>query len=253
MEQDATDEGRARADWDPAKDPDRRQMYRTALESGDVVLVEVVGESGTTNGDILDLSLQGAAVILDNDQPVFRIGERVSLTFRAQGEQPLVVEAAVRVRHDLARYRRYGLFFDDRAALRARLSDGFRRFFNQRRTVRVEPEAPMYATLRIPGEDSSATGRVLDLSEGGCRAMIGKEVEGWLAPVNRITIEFCLPGHRLPLTFTASIRHRSSDLDGDDVCLGLRFDRDQVVDFEAQQRCVAGYVGIRRTQLAAAS
>ena len=134
---------------------ERRFLYRGTL-GDEAIRAEVSGESGQASGDVLeDLSLKGTAVrIALKQDPTFFIGEKVTLNLHFKQTRSIQVPATVRTRTELDEFRRFRLAFLEPSALRAKLTSGLLRLFNERDAFRVEPDVAVYVTLEIPGMGS---------------------------------------------------------------------------------------------------
>ena len=206
------------------------------------------GESGQAFGEVLDLSLKGAAVRIPLSQdPSFFVGEQVS--FKVDSNLGSVrVLAAVHARTELDGFRRFGLAFDGSPLLGAKLSAGLLRLFDQRRALRVEPDVTVVVNLSVPRQSFRTTGRMRNVSANGIAVIIDYDSEKALSRVTEVDLEFRLPGRDRPLALQASIRNRRKD-DDEAVCIGLCFEAKGSQDFDAQRQTVTDYVVARQSQL----
>ena len=218
-------------------------------EDEDVIRAEVGGENGDVAGDVLDVSLKGAAVriALEHD-PTFAIGERVNLTLDSDTLGSATIQATVRARSELSGFRRFDFAFPNPDTLRRQLNAKFMRFFNERKAFRIEPSPETPIDVHMTSETYQPTGRLRDLSADGVGIIVDGESERRLARVVDVGITFALPGHARPVSFQASIRKRFR-LDGTDgVCYGLSWDP-EVSDFSTHQQRVIDYVMVRQREL----
>ena len=218
-------------------------------EDEEVIRAEVGGENGHVAGDVLDVSLKGAAVriALEHD-PTFAIGERVNLTLDSDTLGSATIQATVRARSELSGFRRFDFAFPNPDTLRRQLNAKFMRFFNERKAFRIEPSPETPIDVHMTSETYQTTGRLRDLSADGVGIIVDGESERRLARVVDVGITFALPGHARPVSFQASIRKRFR-LDGTDgVCYGFSWDP-EVSDFSTHQQRVIDYVMVRQREL----
>ena len=229
---------------------ERRFAYRVSPEADEVIRATLRGDVCQSGGKVTDLSLKGATVsIALEENPRFYLGEKVTLTLNSRRMQSVRVLATVQSRAELGGSRRFGLVFPDPSILRARLSVGLLRMFNERHSCRVEPRAQERVDVRISCEGFLATGHIRDLSADGVAAVIDLEAERRLSNVVRVNVEFQLPGQARPITLQADVRNRYRLAGDETVCIGLRFDPDVSPDFASQRRSVADYVEVRQREL----
>jgi hypothetical protein len=222
---------------------ERRSVYRVPAERDDAIRAEVVGQSGRAFGDVLDLSLNGAAVrIAITENPTFSVGEPVTVHFLCTPAGQVEVQAKVQARSELDDSRRFGFAFEDPAALRKRLNGGLLRLFNQRKAFRVELGTGSQTAVRIRTDGPEALGRLLNVSADGVAVLVDPQVEAQLSDVVSVSVAFQLPGDDEALIFRAVIRNRAQMKGGDGVYYGLELDRTSSSDFIAQQRRLVDYV-----------
>ena len=228
---------------------ERRQAYRVATSGHDAIRADITGDSGRAVGDVLDLSLTGAAVRIATAQdPTFAIGELVTAFFHSGDSDPIEVQARIEARSELDDSRRFSLAFPDPAALRDKLTSGLLQIFNQRKAFRVEMKAatPVEAQVRVEGFE--AIGRLQNISEDGVAVLLDAQVEDRLASSVGLTLTFQLPGDDRALVFSAVIRNRCRAEDESKVCYGLRLDPTNSSNFPAQRRCIVDYVMRRQRE-----
>lgn len=228
--------------------PERRFAYRVSADDDGNLRAEVSGESGRAFGNVLDLSLKGAGVRIVEQDPVFAIGETVTLTVLSPMGSVQIL-ATVRARTELDGSRRFGFEFTNPSALRAKLSSALLRLFNERESFRLEPSGEVQVDVVAPGKGFHTIGRLSDVSVDGVGFLIDGEGEKRLARVAQVTVEFTLPGQNRPVTFQALIRNRYRFDDEGTVCIGLSFDPEVSFDFVSQQRNVTGYIMARQREL----
>ena len=180
------------------------------LTNGEEVLhAEVTGDHGHASGDVLDLGFRRVAVSLSTEQdPVFALGERITLTLKSETMGSVSVQATIRDRTELEGFRRYGVAFPSPDELRGKLGAKFMRLFNQRRTYRVEPSKETPIEVHLSCEALQVTGRLRNLSADGVGVLVDFAAEQKLARFVAMRVTFRLPGQERPLTFEAEIRKR---------------------------------------------
>ena len=228
----------------------RRFAYGISGERDLALRGKVSGESGQAFGEVLDLSLTGCVVWFAIEQsPRFFIGEKVALSVDGDRAGAVRVLATVRARTELDGFRRFEFAFEISSALRARLSVGLLRSFNERKAVRVEPGVTVLVTLQIPSRGFQTTGRMRDVSVDGVGVVIDFESERTLSRVLQVGVEFTLPDGGRPMRLEASIRNRSRLDDGHGVYIGLCFDpQTSSADFVCQRK-LTEFVMARQREL----
>lgn len=229
---------------------ERRFAYRVSPEADEVIRATVSGDDCQSAGEVTDLSLKGVTVCISlEENPSFYLGEKVTLTLNSRRLQSVRVLAAVQSRAEGNGFRRFGLAFPDPSILRARLSVGLLRMFNERHACRVEPRAQERLDVKIYCEGFLATGYIRDLSADGIAAVIDLEAERRLSNIVHVNVEFQLPGQPSPSTLHADVRNRYQLAGEETACIGLRFDPDVTPACASHRRSVADYVEVRQREL----
>ena len=134
---------------------ERRFAYRVSPEADEVIRATLRGDVCQSGGEVTDLSLKGATVCIAlEENPTFYLGEKVTLTLNSRRMQSVRVLATVQSRAELNGSRRFGLVFPDPSILRARLSVGLLRMFNEQ--VATSP-----TVLQLLPSTPSTPGRAL--------------------------------------------------------------------------------------------
>ncbi len=228
---------------------ERRSVYRVPAECDDAIRAEISGQSGKAIGDVLDLSLNGAAVrIAVTENPTFSVGEPMTVHFLSTPAGPVEVQAKVQARSELDDSRRFGLVFEDPGALRKRLNGGLLRLFNQRKAFRVEIGSGSQTDVRIRTDGPEALGQLLNVSAAGVAVLVDPQVEAQLSQVVSVSVAFQLPGDDEALVFRAVIRNRAQMKGRDGIYYGLELDRTSSSDFIAQQQHIVDYVMRRQRE-----
>ena len=119
----------------------RREAYRVAPKGDEAIRAMVSGESGQAVGEVLDMNMEGTSVRIDLEQnPTFAVREKVTLALDSKGKRSVQIEAIVRTRNERDGFRLFGFSFSRPTALRAQLSAGLLRLFNERRSFRVRAQ-----------------------------------------------------------------------------------------------------------------
>ena len=221
---------------------------QTQFGQAKIVRASLVGESGTTSGEVVDLNPKDGLVRIPIAQdPSFFIGESVSFTVNAKAGSGGTT-AIVRSRAELDGFRRFGLACEA-STLGSQLSGDLLRHFEQLRQHRVQPQKAVRVDLKARGRDIRTTGQMRNVSASGIAVVIDAEVERTLARIVDVDLEFRLPGSNQALVLCSAIRHRCQQEDDDGVCIGLTFDADKSSAFDVQQRAIADYILTRQAEL----
>ena len=195
-----------------SRETDRRAAYRVSLSADDAISAEVTSKSGQAHGDVLDLSLNGAAVLFPIAQdPSFALGELVTVHLQSSKMGLVEVKATVQKRTELDDTRRFGLAFSEPDVLRAKLSAKLLRLFNQRKAFRIEPNEAAPVDVLVCAEELEVVGLLRDISADGAGVLIAPESEARLSRVIHVTLKLRLPPEDKPLAFKASIRIRVAE------------------------------------------
>lgn len=229
---------------------ERRFAYRVSLEADEAIRARISGDACQSVGEITDLSLTGATVRIGLEEDAhFAVSENVTVSLDPKRMRSVQVLAIVRSRTELDGFRNFGLAFPNPSILRARLSAGLLRLFNERHSFRVEPTEQDRVDVEISGKGYLATGHMRDVSADGLAVVIDLEAERILSNVVHVNVQFQLPGQDRPVAFQAEIRNRYELVGDETVCVGLRFDPEASSNFASQQRSVTDYVMVRQREL----
>ncbi len=214
-----------------------------------IVRGSLVGESGETSGEVVDLGPKDGMVRIPIAQdPSFFIGESVRFKVDSKAGSGHTT-AIVRSRAELDGFRRFGLACEA-FTLGLQLSSDLIRHFEQLRQHRVQPQNAVRVDLKARGRDIRTTGQMRNVSTSGIAVVIDAEGERALARIVDVDLEFRLPGgNNQALVLCSAIRHRCQQEDDDGVCIGLTFDADKSPVFDVQQRAIADYILTRQAEL----
>ena len=228
----------------------RSDAYRVAPTGDEAIRATVSGKSAQAVGDVLDLNLEGARVLIVLDHnPTFAVREKVTLTLASKGKKSVQVEAIVQAREELDGFRRFGFSFSNPTTLRAQLDAGLLRLFNERQSFRVAPSAKVPVAVQLKSATFQATGRMRDISADGMGVALDGDSDKSLSDVLEVSVEFLLPGQQRPVALQAWIRKRVSLDDQDVTCYGLAWDPTGSSDFAVQRDQVTDYVMARQREM----
>lgn len=213
-----------------------------------IVRGSLVGKSGETSGEVVDLGPKGGVVRIPIAQdPSFFIGESVNFKVDSKAGSGRTT-AIVRSRAELDGFRRFGLACEA-STLGSQLSSSLIRHFEQLRQHRVQPQNAVRVDLKARGQDIRTTGQMRNVSTSGIAVVIDGQAERAFARIIDVDLKFRLPGSNQALVLCSAIRHRCQQEDDDGVCLGLTFDADKSSAWDVQQRAIADYILTRQAQL----
>ena len=230
---------------------ERPKVHQVGPTGEEALQADIRGDHCRASGDVLDLGFRRVALSLSIEQdPVFAIGERITLTLKSETMGSVSVQATIRDRTELEGFRRYGVAFPRPDELRDKLGAKFMRLFNQRRTYRVEPSKKTPVEVQLSCEAVQATGRLRDLSADGVGVMVDFAAEQSLARFFEVRVAFRLPGQERPVTFEAEIRKRLTLCDdAQAVCIGLAWNPERSPDFSRHQDRVTDYIMARQREI----
>ena len=218
------------------------------LGQAKIVRASLVGESGKTSGEVVDLSPKGGTVRIPIAQdPIFFIGESVNFQVDSKAGSGGTT-AIVRSRAELDGFRRFGLACEA-STLGSQVSSDLIRHFEQLRQHRVQPQKPVRVDLKAREREIRTTGQMRDVSASGIAVVIEAGAERAFARIVEVDLEFRLPGSNQALVLCSTIRHRRQQEDDDGVFMGLTFDADKSSAFDVQQRTIADYILTRQAEL----
>ena len=190
---------------------ERRRHYRVTSEAMQKIEVWLDLESRTApiRVELVDIAAGGAGL----DLPQLRRGDvapgSMAVLELKSDEllKPVRIESeVVNVRNGVDRPLRLGLAFQNWMENRSTLDPQLWRLFNQRRTVRVEPEEEMKLVLRGKyGQKMRA--KIRDLSEEGLGLWIRRQGAEAAPEGARLEMTIQLPGMRKELNVRAVAKH----------------------------------------------
>ena len=196
--------------------------------------------------EFLDLSRGGVALRLPQSVcAAIPEGQRVEIEFRptAQGE-PFMVPAEARHWREEDGGCRYGFKFLDPQKALERLDRAFWRLFNRRRAMRVAPAPETPVEVRLEWQDTSASGRLVDISTEGVTVELPAEKAG--EESNRARVSLVLPESKEAMVVDGLIRYRMRK--DDKIRCGVEFiiKRDDFPD--SQMSILSEYVKRRESE-----
>ena len=230
----------------PSRAPHMQHQHQ--FGQAKIIRASLVGESGKTSGEVVDLNpKEGMVRIPIAQDPSFFIGESVSFEVDSKAGSGRTT-AIVRSRAELDGFRRFGLACEA-STLGSQLSSDLIRHFEQLRQHRVQPQTAVRVEVKARGRDIRTTGQMRNVSASGIAVVIDAEAERAFARIVDVDLEFRLPGNNQALVLCSAIRHRCQQEHGDGVCMGLTFDADKSSAFDVQQRAIADYILTRQAEL----
>lgn len=202
----------------------RRRSYRKRRSPHRVIEVYVITPSGVTQGEFLDLSVQGlgARFPIEHD-PQLAADDVVELTIESPEHGRVMTPArTVYGQPDEERYIRYGFEFINIGNLYSQLDSFYARLFNRRGSERVRPSLDQSVPITLTWGRKELEAQVHEISATGAGLVLPMADAFRLQGVDEVGVRFRLPGLKDDFRGTARILNRKQS--GGKVFLGVAFD-----------------------------
>jgi c-di-GMP-binding flagellar brake protein YcgR len=206
---------------------EKRAQARVNLPDAESLVIEVNSPTfDTLHGELIDLSIRGAAVVVPVEfDPPIAIDEVVELTI-AHPIDGWSVQTPVCLRraHTDGSKVHYGFEFINEGNLYAQLENAMARYFNRRRAARIEVELDQQPVVRLMWGRTNALGKINDVSRDGIGVTLDLVHAQKLYEDDHVQVRFKLPEVKKPVECGARVArmHRL----GDRVFVGLQLDQD---------------------------
>lgn len=216
---------------------------------GDVRLSIILAGDELLPCDIEYIDKEGGSLSFPEESHLY-LSRRVRFKFSTDNRSKELIIDAIILESRAVKGRRVCQFrFADVVDLEATMAPGAFSRFNRRRAFRVAPGARDKIEIELTWGETSSSGHLADISVtgmgigitvAGITVDLAPEVGGTLAPLDRLTLSFQLPGHDTRLRLMGIVRNRN--LKSKNICYGIDFEWDQSDESQQQAEAVRGYV-----------
>jgi len=178
------------------------------------------------------------------DSPLFLIAEELTVSFRSREmREPFSARSRVIFRQDNPYRSRYRFRFSEKDA------QALAALFKRRATARVRADGDILVEAREEGVETGecAACELRDLSSAGLSLRVGIEAEARLCRVDRLRLDFRLPGDPEPFDLVAAVRHRR--LAGQSVQYGLELELPDGAEGARTRERLEAYVRRRKSSI----
>jgi c-di-GMP-binding flagellar brake protein YcgR len=227
----------------------RRASYRKRQCKAYALSVLVSGPRGTVPGQFLDLSMGGVGAAFARDRdPQWKVGQVVDLVVQSLSHGKVQSPARVIYARPVeGRLVRYGFAFLDAGDLYAQLDTFYSRLFNRRSSMRVRPSLDRKVKLTLSWPGGLAESTISEISATGVGLLVDDASAKRLAEVERVGIEFRLPGMRDGFRGHARIVNRTAGAGR--TLLGLAFDLDEAEGLSQHAAALEAFIDARAAEM----
>lgn len=233
----------------PARQGNRRAAYRKIQCKAYALSVLVTGPRGAVPGQFLDLSMGGVgAAFARQVDPKWKVGDVVELVVQSLSHGKVQSPARVVYSRSIDDRRvRYGFAFLDTGNLYAKLDTFYSRLFNRRSSMRVRPSLDRKVKLTLSWPGGLAESSISEISATGVGLLVDEAAARRLADVERVGIEFRLPGMREGFRGHARIVKCTSGAGR--TLLGLAFDLDEAEGLSQNAVALEAFIDARAAEM----
>jgi hypothetical protein len=228
---------------------ERRRQYRIPQSKKHPLTATLKCDSEILHAEFLDVSVHGVGLKVTSERAArLTLGDVLELTVMSLSHGKVTTPGKLIHMESDGKSTRLGFEFVNIGDLYSQLDAFYSRIFNRRRAVRVRPELDRKLTvvMRWPGKELTAN--VTNVSETGVGIALPVEHALELAKVDKVAIQFKLPGKGEPLHGAAFVRNKAT-VSGQLIC-GLMFDFDQQSSLATRRGEVGVYVEKRAEEIA---
>jgi c-di-GMP-binding flagellar brake protein YcgR len=228
---------------------ERRRQYRIPQSKKHPLSATLKQGQTSLQAEFIDVSVHGVGLKVAAERgDKMELGDVVELTVMSFSHGKVTTPGKLVHKESDGKFVRVGFEFVNVGDLYAQLDAFYSRIFNRRRSVRVRPELDRKLTvvMRWAGKELKAT--VTNVSDTGLGIVLPVDSANELENVDKVAIQFKLPGATEPLHGAASVRNKST-VSGQFLC-GLMFDFDQQSSLATRRSEIGAYVEKRAEEIA---
>lgn len=228
---------------------ERRRQYRIPQSKKHPLSATLKRDSETFQAEFLDVSVHGVGLRITAERAArLTLGDVLELTVMSLSHGKVTTPGKLVHMESDGKTARLGFEFVNIGDLYSQLDAFYSRIFNRRRAVRVRPELDRKLTVVMRWSSKELKANVTNVSETGVGIALPAEHAHEFEKVEKVAIQFKLPGKAEPLHGAAFVRNRAI-VSGQLIC-GLMFDFDQESSLATRRGEVGAYVEKRAEEIA---
>lgn len=228
---------------------EKRRQYRIPQSKKHPLSATLKRDSEAIQADFVDVSVHGVGLRIAAERGAkLVLGEVLELTVMSLTHGKVTTPGKLVYKKSDGKHSRVGFEFVNIGDLYSQLDAFYSRIFNRRRAVRVRPELDrkLTVTMRWPGKELKAS--ITNVSETGVGIVLPAETATQIEGVDKVAIQFKLPGSAEDLHGAAFVRNKNP-VSGQ-VVYGLMFDFDQPSSLQTRRAEIGAYVERRAEEIA---
>ncbi len=228
---------------------ERRRQYRIPQSKKHPLSATLKRDNETLQAEFLDVSVHGVGLRVTAERGgKLTLGDVLELTVMSLSHGKVTTPGKLVHMESDGKSARLGFEFVNIGDLYSQLDAFYARIFNRRRAVRVRPELDRKMTVLMRWSGKELKAHVTNVSETGIGIAVPVANAKDLENVEKVAIQFKLPGTGEPLHGAAFVRNKAT-VAGQVIC-GLMFDFDQESSLALRRSEIGVYVEKRAEEIA---
>lgn len=228
---------------------ERRRQYRIPQSKKHPLSATLKRENESIQAEFVDVSVHGAGLRVTAERGAkLELGNVLEITVMSLSHGKVTTPGKLVHKESDGKHTRLGFEFVNIGDLYSQLDAFYARIFNRRRAVRVRPELDRKLTVVMRWSGKEMKANVTNVSETGVGISLPAETATQIEGVEKVAIQFKLPGAAEDLQGHAFVRNKNA-VSGQ-VVYGLMFDFDQPGSLTTRRAEIGAYVEKRAEEIA---